>query len=232
MPCWFARVTFLYLSSLFLFVSFFSFLLFSFLSFFYFLFFSFLFFSFLSFFSFLFFYFFTPVFRPVRGGLSHVFLPHGKCAVAASLFAVARLHGHLLVRRALWHGEHVNICLPNSLFFFSGVWWLARTAENWNRVVLENYKVKTTPWQASLLLMPLLQRITSKKCCHNTCSKLTTSHSPTPRHQVLLGIVSKTTMQGCGYNAQAPTFTTSNKDTNPADYYDDIYLGCVLLLLK
>jgi len=45
--------------------------------------------------------------------------------------------------------------------------------------------------------------------------------------QVLLGIVSKTTMQGCGYNAQAPTFTTSNKDTDPAKYYDDIYLGCV-----
>lgn len=214
------------------FFSFLSFLFFYFRFFLSFIFFSFLFFSFLSFFSFLFFYFFTPVFRPVRGGLSHVFLPHGKCAVAASLFAVARLHGHLLVRRALWHGEHVNICLPNSWFFFSGVWWLARTAENWNRVVLENYKVKTTPWQASLLLMPLLQRITSKKCCHNTCSKLTTSHSPTPRHQVLLGIVSKTTMQGCGYNAQAPTFTTSNKDTNPADYYDDIYLGCVLLLLK
>lgn len=47
--------------------------------------------------------------------------------------------------------------------------------------------------------------------------------------QVLLGIVSKTTMQGCGYNAQAPTFTTSNKDTDPAEYYDDIYLGCVCL---
>jgi hypothetical protein len=42
---------------------------------------------------------------------------------------------------------------------------------------------------------------------------------------VLLGVVSKTTMQGCGYNNQAPDFTSAKRDTDPAEYYGDIYLG-------
>mmetsp|Transcript_10534 Transcript_10534/g.12812 ORF Transcript_10534/g.12812 Transcript_10534/m.12812 type:complete len:262 (+) Transcript_10534:61-846(+) len=39
---------------------------------------------------------------------------------------------------------------------------------------------------------------------------------------IVLGIVEKTTDQGCGYN----TDDDDTKDIDPAEYYTDIYLGC------
>ena len=41
--------------------------------------------------------------------------------------------------------------------------------------------------------------------------------------QVVLGLVNKTVDQGCGYNDR---WTYSHGDRNPAEHYDNIYLGC------
>jgi cytochrome b-561 len=43
---------------------------------------------------------------------------------------------------------------------------------------------------------------------------------------VVLGIVNKTTSQGCGYDGKGFVTGAGIEDTNPAKYYKDIYLGC------
>ena len=41
--------------------------------------------------------------------------------------------------------------------------------------------------------------------------------------QVVLGLVNKTVDQGCGYNKH---WSYNEPDTNPAEHFDSIYLGC------